>query len=52
MNTISAEFKSGFGWQYVIHRDGVLAGRYGRYDTEAEALRAASRHVEASSRTL
>lgn len=38
--TISAEYSPGIGWQYVVHADGKLVGRYGNFDTEGEAIRA------------
>lgn len=40
MKTITAEYSPGIGWQYVLHINGVLFGRYGNFNTEAAALRA------------
>lgn len=38
---ITAEYSPSFGFQCVLHRDGTLIGRYGNFNTEAEALRTA-----------
>lgn len=42
--TITAQYTAGYGWQYVIHKDGKLFGRYGSFETKTEAIRAGATH--------
>lgn len=44
---VTSEFMPGIGWQYAIHRDGVLFGRYGSFETEAGALHAGNANAHA-----
>ena len=44
MREVGAEYVAGIGWMYTITEDGVFQGRYGNFETEEAARRAAVNH--------
>lgn len=42
--TITTQYTAGYGWQYIITKNGKLFGRYGAYDTKEQAMQAGQNH--------